>query len=102
MYYEEDEWMEFRAQCNELVHNEHKKLIEDWCAECKVTTPVGYYNDHKGTLTIYTDSPGYLIGYKGEKISKFEETLSKEFHKPYKVKFVEVRGGFVNIKSQED
>jgi ribosomal protein S3 len=94
--------MEFRAQCHEFVHNQHKQLIEDWCKECKVTTPIGYYNDYQGTLTIYTDYPGYLIGRGGEKVRKFEETLSKEFGKPYKVKFIEVRGGFVNIKSEEE
>ena len=97
MYYDEDNWMALRAEAHEFMHNKHKKLIEDWCAECKVTAPIGYYNDHNGTLTIYTDRPGYLIGKGGEKVTKFEEVLTKEFSKPYKVKFIEIRGGFVNI-----
>jgi ribosomal protein S3 len=100
MYYDEDDWMEFRAQCHELVHNQHKQLIEDWCTKCKVTTPIGYYNDYKGTLTIYTDRPGYLIGQGGQMVREFEEAFSKEFGKPYKVKFVEIRGGFVNVNKE--
>lgn len=99
MYYDEDDWMEFRAEAHEFMHNRHKKLIEDWCVECKVTTPIGYYHDYLNKIiTIYTDRPGYLIGKGGEKVKKFEEAFSKEFGKPYKVKFVEVRDGFVNIK----
>ena len=102
MPYYEDEWLEMRAEAHAFMHNMHKKLIEDWCEECKVTTPVGYYHDYAThTLHIYTDWPGKLIGKGGEAVRKFEETLSKEFRKPYKVKFIEVRGGFVNIKEEK-
>ena len=103
MYYDEDDWMEVRSRCHEIVHNQHKQLIENWCTECNVTTPIGYYNEYSThTLHIYTDRPGSLIGRGGEAVKKFEEAFSKEFHHPYKVKFVEVRGGFVNIKSKEN
>ena len=99
----EDEWMQFRAEAHEFMHNLHKKLIEDWCAECKVTTPVGYYNDmYNGVMKIYTDKPGYLIGMKGSKVKQFEAALEQEFHKPYKVEFIEIRGSFVNINPKED
>lgn len=100
-YYDEDEWMEFRAQCLEFEYNRHKEIIEKWCKECNVTTPVGYDDDYRGTLTIYTNRPGYLIGKGGEKVRKFEEAYSKEFRKPYKVKFVEIRGGIVNLNKEQ-
>ena len=29
MYYDEDDWMELRAEVHEFMHNKHKKLIED-------------------------------------------------------------------------
>lgn len=100
---EDDDWMEFRAQCHEIVHNIHKQLIEAWCAECNVTTPIGYYHEYSThTLHIYTDWPGKLIGRGGEKVKKFEEALKKEFGKEYQVKFIEVRGGFVNINKKEE
>lgn len=94
-----DDWMDFRCEYLAYERNRMKELIENWCKECKVTTPVGYdKNSSNATLTIYTVFPGYLIGRGGEKVNKFKEALRQEYGKPYTVKFVEVRGAFVNVK----
>jgi hypothetical protein len=98
----ENEWQQFRGEALEFMRNLETKLIEDWCAECKVTTPVGYYfNMYKKVVTIYTDRPGYLIGMKGSKIKQFEAAVEKELRMPYKVEFVEIRGGFANVDKKE-
>ena len=94
----ENEWQQFRGEALEFMRNLETKLIEDWCTDCKVTTPIGYYfNLSKGIVTIYTDRPGYLIGMKGSKVDKFKAAVEKEMGKKYKVEFVEIRGGFANV-----
>ena len=94
----ENEWQQFRGEALEFMRNLETKLIEDWCAECKVTTPVGYYFDSfKRVVTIYTDRPGFLIGMKGSKVDQFKAAVEKELRVPYKVEFVEIRGGFANV-----
>ena len=82
----------------EELRKADNKLIEDWCKDCGVTTPVGYDIDYSNSvLTIYTDKPGWLIGYRGEKIFKFREVWNQEHYREYEIKFVEVRNGFVNV-----
>lgn len=80
------------------INSINKKLIEDWCREAGVVVPVGYYNDlSNNTMVVYTNKPGYLIGYKGKYVNKFIEGLNKTFStKDYKVKFVEIKGDIVN------
>lgn len=93
------EWQKLRGEI--LWHNANRNriLIEKWCKECGVTSPIGYDNDlGNGVMTIYTKYPGALIGRGGEKIDKFKADLKEEFGRSYEVKFVEVRGGFVNVK----
>ena len=99
---DEIEWQQFRGKALEFMRNLETKLIEDWCAECKVTTPVGYYfNMSKKVVTIYTDRPEYLIGMKGSKVRQFEAAVEKELRIPHKVEFVEIRGGFANVGKKE-
>lgn len=84
------------------IRKTDRKLIEDWCKDCGVTTPVGYSVDYSNSvLTIYTDRPGWLIGYCGEKVSKFREAWKQEHYREYEVKFVEVHCGFVNVKEEK-
>ena len=99
---DEYDWMEFRAEALRFAKERNTKLIEDWCKECHVTTPVGYDNNYDGIMTIYTDRPGHLIGKGGEKVNKFKEALKQEFRKEYEVKFVEIRDGFANINTEEE
>lgn len=98
---DELDWMEFRAKAARYEQERNRKLIEVWCKECGVTTPVGYENDHDGVMTIYTDKPGLLIGRGGEKVNKFHKALKREFNRDYKVKLVEIRGGFANLNIEE-
>lgn len=90
----------FRGKCLEFNHNRNCKLIEEWCNEAGVTSPIGYYNElGKYRMTIYTNRAGYLIGKGGCLVDKFKKRLCEEFYaNEYEVKFVEIRGGFANIK----
>lgn len=87
----------FRGEALEFMHNRNKRLIENWCKSSGVTSPIGYYNDSNGVMTIYTTHPGWLIGKGGEKVDEFTNELEKEFNMKYTVKFVEIKGDFVNI-----
>lgn len=94
--YDEDAFMEMRADAIEFMRKRYTTILNKWCKEAGVKTPVGYYDNHQGVLEIYTDKPGYLIGKGGELYDKFTAILSEEFHWNYQIKFVEVRGGFAN------
>lgn len=73
------------------------KVIEEWCKEAGVVSPVGYYrNSLSGYFEIYTDSPGYLIGKGGNLVEKYELAFNQLFCSDLKVKFIEIRGGFAN------
>lgn len=99
----EDEWQRLRGEILWLQANRNRKLLEKWCQECGVTSPIGYDNDlGNGVMTIYTKHPGALIGRGGKYINKLKAELKQEFGRNYEVKFVEVRGGFVNIKNEEE
>lgn len=76
----------------------NKKLVEDWCKEAGITVPVGYYNElSTSTMTIYTNKPGYLVGYEGKYINRFIKNLNEAFNSSnYKVVFVEIKGDIVN------
>ena len=99
----ENEWQKLRGEVLWHYSNLNKKLIEEWCKECGVTTPIGYDNDSgDGVMTIYAKHPGQLIGRGGEYIDNLKAKLKREFNRNYQVKLVEVRGGFVNIKNEEE
>ena len=83
------------------MKDKYKKLIEDWCKKCNYIYPIGYNidyltNSHEYVITIYTQSPGRLIGKAGKDYNDFINELKKEFNIKYTVKFVEV-DEFVNI-----
>lgn len=90
----------FIGECLEFSHNQNCKVIEEWCKEAEVESPVGYYNElGKHRMTIYTDKPGYLIGKGGCLVDKFKKRLCEEFYaNDYEVRFVEIRGGFANMQ----
>ena len=94
----DEEFEEMRAYAYKLMKDSNRKLVEDWCKEAKYTRPVGYYNDLRGTMTIYAEHPGYLIGKAGVYVYKFKESLKEEFHKDYEIKFVEICGEIINCK----
>ena len=85
------------------AHNSKiKKILEEWCEEAHVDTPVGYYeNSITKFIEIYTDHPGYLIGKGGCFVDKYTKILNKEFYHDYKIKFIEIRGGIVNYEKKK-
>ena len=75
-----------------------ERTIEKWCNAAHYKRPVGYEIDYSNNVvTIYAESPGVLIGYHGVHVFKFKDILKERFHKDYQVKFVEIRGGIVNL-----
>lgn len=93
------EWMQAREDASIYMKNRNTKIIDAWCSEAHVTSPVGYYNDLDGCITVFTDCPGALIGRAGTLVEKYKIQFNEEFHKDYKINFIEVRGGFANIHS---
>lgn len=50
------------------------EILRKWKAESGVTHLM-LYKLKNGVLTIYTDRPGPLIGFRGELVYRFEEKL---------------------------
>ena len=48
-------------------------------------------------MIIYATRIGCLIGKAGINVAEFEKMLTEEFYDEWKVSFVEIRGGFVNV-----
>ena len=93
----DEEFMDLRESCYQITKEKHDTILNAWCKEAGVKTPVGYYLDHKdGTYYIYTDRPGYLIGKGGCLVSKYQQLLHTQFSTVKSVKFVEIKGGFSN------
>lgn len=90
-----------RNEAYEWAKNREKKFLEDWLEEAGVKDPVGYDFNYFTGFTVYTNKPGYLIGKGGQLIEKYEKRLNEEFgfpngDKTLKIKFVEIKNGFVN------
>lgn len=78
--------------------NKEEAVIKKWLDEIGYKGPVGYYRKISDReMEIYTTRPGPLIGKAGVNVEKFKKMLSDEFRGEWKVKFVEIRGGFVNV-----
>lgn len=93
---EEMAWLDFRAECNEFAKNKAEAVIKKWLDKIGYNETVGYYRDIRNhTMEIYTRNPGMLIGKEGKDVYEFQRMLSEEYSGEWKVKFIEVRGGFV-------
>lgn len=96
--YDENDWMNFRAEAIEFNKNREETIIKKWLSEIGYTEQVGYYrNISKKEMEIYAKRVGSLIGKAGVNVERFEKMLAEEFRGEWKVKFVEIRGGFVRI-----
>lgn len=96
--YDEDGWLAFRADALEYMRNKEETLIKNWLNSICYKETVGYYrNSATKTMEIYSTRPGILIGKAGCHVEQLREMLTNEFHGEWKVKFIEIRGGFVNI-----
>lgn len=96
--YDENDWMNLRAEAIEFNKNREETLLKKWLNEIGYTELVGYYrNAWKKEMEIYSTRIGALVGKAGVNVDKLEKMLSEEFKGKWKVKFVEIRGGFVRI-----
>ena len=98
--YDENDWLNFRAEAIEFNKNREETLLKKWLNEIsyKYEEPIGYYrNSWKKEMEIYSTRVGQLIGKAGVNVDKLEKMLSEEFRGKWKVKFFEIRGGFVNM-----
>lgn len=93
-----DNWMRFREEALEYSANMERTVIEQWLGKIGYTDPVGYYRDNlHNIMQIYSTRPGVLIGKAGVNAEELERMLLEVFGRDYKVTFVEIRGGFVNV-----
>lgn len=89
-------WEKFRGDCLVYAKDREETVLKKWLNEIGYTEPIGYYRDISDkVMEIYTIRPGVLIGRAGVNVEKFEKILSDEFGGEWKVKFIEIRGGFV-------
>ena len=97
--FDDESWENFRAEALVYVRNAEENLLKKWLNDigCKEII-IGYYrNTYHKTMEIYSTRPGILIGKAGINVDKLKKMLSEEFHGEWKVKFIEIRGGFVNV-----
>lgn len=93
---EEMAWLDFRADCIEYARKEEEALIKKWLDKIGYNETIGYYKDTwNHTMEIYTRNPGMLIGREGKSVYELQDMLNERYHGDWKVKFIEVRGGFV-------
>ena len=51
------------------------KIIQDWCNECGTVCMT--QNDYtEKIINIYTNRPGYMIGYKGQLVDKYRALIN--------------------------
>ena len=53
-----------------------EKLIQDWCNECSTVCMTKTDYDKK-IITIITNHPGIMIGYKGKLVNKYREKFKE-------------------------
>ena len=102
MYDEHEEmaWQKLREESFAFTKNREESVIKKWLNVIGYTykEPVGYYrNSWEREMEIYTTRPGGMIGKAGIGVKKLENMLTEEFGGEWKVRFIEVRGGFVQI-----
>lgn len=89
-------WEKFRGDCLVYAKEREETVLKKWLNEIGYAEPIGYYRGISDkVMEIYTIRPGVLIGRAGVNVEKFEKILSNEFGGEWKVKFIEIRGGFV-------
>lgn len=94
------DWEELRAEAHAFMKEKEETLIKNWLGKIgyKGKEPIGYYKDgYNKTMEIYSTRVGVLIGKAGVNVDVLKKMLTDEFRGEWKVKFVEIRGGFVNM-----
>lgn len=94
----DEAWENMRAEAHAFMKNKEESVIKKWLNEIGCAEPVGYYrNISNREMEVYAKRVGCLIGKAGVNVEKFKTMLTEEFGGAWKVKFIEVRGGFVGI-----
>lgn len=95
----DDDWTDFRESMFKEAKEREESIIKRWLSKIGCKDTVGYYcNIIDRTMTIYTTSPGRLIGKHGLNVEEFKIMLSEEFGGEWRVLFIEIRGGFVMME----
>ena len=99
--FDEEAWQAMREEAYAFMRDKEETLLKKWLEEIGYKEPVGYYrNSLNKTMEIYTTRPGVLIGKAGVRVEQLQKMLTDEFYGEWSVKFVEIRGGFVNVKGE--
>lgn len=101
--YDEEAWNRMRSEAHEFMTNKTETLLKKWLEDIgyKRKEPIGYHlSYYHRTMEIYTTRPGPLIGVAGVNVERLKKMLTDEFYGEWNVKFVEIRGGFVNVKGE--
>ena len=96
----DEDWEELRAEAHAFMKEKEETLIKKWLDKIgyKGKEPIGYYkNAYNKTMEIYSTRVGALIGKAGVNVDLLKKMLTDEFRGEWKVKFIEIRGGFVNM-----
>ena len=96
--YDDVAWQKFREEALEYSANLERTIVKEWLDKIGYTEPVGYYRDSiNNVMILYSTRPGVLIGKGGCNVKTLEKILLYKYGADYKVTFVEIRGGFVNV-----
>ena len=81
-----------------------EKIIKMWAKEAGIEKAVGYrryYKNEYNAIAIYTDRPGFMIGYHGKLINKYKKMIESSLYmKDVKIVFEEL-DGFVICEQQQ-
>ena len=95
-----DVWLECRAEVLAHAKERNETFIKTWLNKIgyKDKNPIGYYISLcDKTIEIYSTRVGALIGRAGVNVDLLEKMLADEFRGDWKVKFIEIRGGFITV-----
>lgn len=96
----DDAWQEFRAEVLAYAKERDETFIKTWLNKIgyKDKNPIGYYISlYDKTIEIYSTRVGALIGRAGVNVDLLKKMLADEFRGDWKVKFIEIRGGFITV-----
>lgn len=94
----DDVWQKCREITHKFMKETEESVIKEWLNKIGYTEPVGYYrNALNREMEIYATNVGGLIGKAGANKKELENLLAEQFCGEWKVKFIEIRGGFVGI-----
>lgn len=97
-----ESWYSWIGDALNEIRKEEEEVIKRWMTLASYTNnPIGYYRDIANkTMEIYATRPGCLIGVGGKYVDVFKQMLKDTFGGDWKVKFIEIRGGMVEVRDE--